>query len=156
MLRLSRRSGPYVVTVFTTPTPLRAGRADVSVLVQDEETGRIVDEVEVSVRLAAVGGGEAAASYAATRRRATNKLLKAAAVDFPAPGSWTVVAGVSGPKGFSRVRFNAEVLAAPPSWIQRLPWIGWPLAPIAVFGLREIAVHASSSARARRRRLAAK
>ncbi len=38
-VRLRQRSGGYQIAVFTEPTPLRAGPVDVSVLVQDAETG---------------------------------------------------------------------------------------------------------------------
>jgi hypothetical protein len=44
-MRLSERAGGYRVTVFTDPTPLRAGPVDVSVFVQDADTGEPADGV---------------------------------------------------------------------------------------------------------------
>ena len=51
-VRISERAGPYRVTVFTSPSPLRAGPVDVSVLVQDGETGELATDVRVTVRAA--------------------------------------------------------------------------------------------------------
>ena len=38
-VRLSRCEGDYRISVFTAPTPFRAGPVDISVLVQDAATG---------------------------------------------------------------------------------------------------------------------
>src|SRR5262249_33385867 len=48
---MSGRQGSYVITVFSAPTPLRAGPIDISVLVQDARSGDPVTEAQVSVRL---------------------------------------------------------------------------------------------------------
>ena len=40
-VRLSRCEGGYRITVFTAPTPFRAGPVDISVLVQDAATGEL-------------------------------------------------------------------------------------------------------------------
>jgi hypothetical protein len=152
IVRVSRRAGPYFVTVFTTPTPLRAGRADVSVMVQIGATGRVVTDHRTTVLLTKPGDSGPAKSYRATRAQATNKLLRAAIIEFPSPGTWTVEVAVQGTSGPSRVAFNADVLPAPPQWFELLPWIVWPLLPIGLFALREIAVGANASERARRRR----
>ncbi|HEV3259998.1 MAG TPA: hypothetical protein VG013_24230, partial [Gemmataceae bacterium] len=37
-IRLSEQKGDYQITVFTAPTPLRAGPVDVSVLIQNAAT----------------------------------------------------------------------------------------------------------------------
>ena len=39
---LHETSGPFLVTVFVSPYPLRVGPADISVLVQDQRTGEVV------------------------------------------------------------------------------------------------------------------
>jgi hypothetical protein len=48
-LRASRQCGDYRVSVFTSPTPLRAGPVDVSVLVQDAATGEVQHDLPVAV-----------------------------------------------------------------------------------------------------------
>jgi hypothetical protein len=157
IVRASGRSGPYVVTVFTMPTPLRVGKADVSIMVQDGETGQVVAGADAAVRLERAttpGGtpsqhtGHAAnmphdsplGPFPMTHAQATNKLLKAAVVEFPSPGPWMVEVDVKGPHRDARVRFAVDVRSAPPRWLDLLPWMVWPLVPIALFAFREAVV----------------
>src|SRR5262245_51794128 len=77
-VRLSQRAGGYRITVFTEPTPFRAGPVDVSVLVQDAATGDVVPGAQVTVWAAPSGRGGEAAEHPATTEAATNKLLRAA------------------------------------------------------------------------------
>src|SRR5262245_28715306 len=84
-LCLLERAGRYQVAVFTSPTPLRAGPVDVSVLVQDTATGEQVPCVQVSVRLSPRDGDGPPLEHAATAEAATNKLFHAAKFDLPAP-----------------------------------------------------------------------
>src|SRR5262245_52718855 len=81
-VRLREQAGAYQVTVFTSPTPLRAGPVDLSVLVQDAATKECVPEARVAVRLTARGTGEAL-ECPATSEAATNKLLQAAIFQLP-------------------------------------------------------------------------
>ena len=68
LVRLSVTQGGYRITVFTSPTPLRAGPVDISVLVQDAVTGEGLPEAQVSVRLST--GGQVL-EYPATAAAAT-------------------------------------------------------------------------------------
>ena len=52
-VRLSQRQGGYRITVFTAPTPFRAGPVDISVLVQDAATGQPVPEAHIPLLQAA-------------------------------------------------------------------------------------------------------
>ena len=81
-VRLSQRLGADRITVFTSPTPLRAGPVDVSVLVQDAETGAPIPGAEVEVGLEPLDRPGLATHYPATHRAATNKLFHAALCDF--------------------------------------------------------------------------
>src|SRR6516225_10741923 len=71
-VRLREQAGAYQVTVFTAPTPFRAGPVDVSVLVLDAGTGEYVPEARVTVRLRARATGTVLV-YPATAAAATNK-----------------------------------------------------------------------------------
>src|SRR6516165_4132235 len=73
-VRLSQQAGPYRVTVFTAPTPLRAGPVDVSVFVQDGTGGGALPDATVRVTL--TRGGETLEAQA-THEAATNKLFQA-------------------------------------------------------------------------------
>jgi hypothetical protein len=94
VLRASQASGPFVLSVFTAPEPLRAGRAEVSVLVQAR--GTVVLDAAVELRTCAPDGTQQ--TIAVTRAAATNQLLQSAFVDLRAPGRWrlTVTARQAG------------------------------------------------------------
>lgn len=78
--------GPWLVTVYSSPTPLRTGEVDISVLVQDS-ADRVVD-VPVTVDASPVGFVAEPVYSPATRGQATNKLFKAAKFDIGVPGTW--------------------------------------------------------------------
>src|SRR5262245_18803978 len=54
ILRLSQRCGAWQVSVFTSPAVPSVGPIDISTLVQDASTGRIRDNVPVTVRLQSI------------------------------------------------------------------------------------------------------
>ena len=106
----SRPVGPYLVTVYSSPTPLRTGEVDVSVLVQDSAEQVLDVPIRVEARPVSLveGAGEPASSVSsiameATRAQATNKLFKAAKFQVNAPGAWefTVKVADAGSIGFS-------------------------------------------------------
>ena len=78
--------GPWLVTVYSSPTPLRTGEVDISTLVLDS-AGRIAD-VPITVDANPVGFVAEAVQAPADRRQATNKLFKAAKFDIGVPGRW--------------------------------------------------------------------
>jgi hypothetical protein len=135
-LRCSRRAGPFLVSVFSAPVPMRAGPVDVSVLVQDAETRQPILDAEVGVAFVPSGRGaavEARAAHAAAR----NRLLYGALVDLPATGAWTLVATLER-KGRS-ARLACSVDAAPPVPAPLAHWPALALPPLAIglFALRE-------------------
>lgn len=87
--------GPWFVTVYSSPTPLRTGEVDISVLVQDS-ADRVVD-VPVTVDATPVGFVAEPVYSPATRAQATNKLFKAAKFDLGVPGTWEFRVGVGSP-----------------------------------------------------------
>jgi hypothetical protein len=84
VLRLSQSSGPFVISVFTAPEPLRAGRAELSVLVQAR--GAVVLDATVALLVRAPDGTEQ--TLAATPGTANNQLFHSAVVELPTPGRW--------------------------------------------------------------------
>src|SRR5437016_191900 len=85
-VRLSEKKGNYQITVFTAPTPLRAGPVDVSVLVQEAATGELAPEVQVTIKAVRRGSPGVVIHHPATTEAATNKLYHAAIFDLPEPG----------------------------------------------------------------------
>lgn len=104
--------GPYIVTIYTSPTPLRAGEVDVSVLAQDSAGTVLTPTVIVDARPvslepdldADVGTGPV--QQRATRAQATNKLFQAAKFDIEAPGEWEFTVTIAEAGSLS---FPAEV-----------------------------------------------
>ncbi len=85
---LMERQRDYRISVFTSPEPLRAGPIDISVLIQDAETGEPIANAQIIVTLTSAGAPFRTIHAVATNGAATNKLLSAALVDLPEPGEW--------------------------------------------------------------------
>jgi hypothetical protein len=131
-VRVSRAAvGPYLVSVFTSPTPLRTGAVDVSVLVQDAAAESVLD-VPVVVEAIAVDAVGEPISVEATRQQATNKLFKAAKFDIPAEGLWELRVRVGGSEG-GAVSFQATL--TDPTLLDR-PYLlaALVLLPLALLG----------------------
>ena len=106
-MRLSERAGGYQIAVFTDPTPLRAGPVDVSVFVQDAETGEPAAEgVEWHGASGAAGPARRGRRHAGDDGAATNKLFRSALFELPETGWWDIEATVDGGRGQARIRFD--------------------------------------------------
>jgi len=146
-VRLSQRAGGYQITVFTAPTPLRAGPVDVSVLVQDAATGQVLPEAQVTIWVAPSGRGSAAVAYPATAEAATNKLLRSALFELPEVGPWDLEVVVEGPLGPARVRCEVEAAEPLPRWLSLWPWLTWPVLVIVLFGVHLLLVRRAGADR---------
>jgi hypothetical protein len=134
MLRLEQAAGPFDISVFTAPTPLRVGQVDVSVMVLRQTDHAPVLDADVQLALHGPGGDLTAAATAAA---ATNKLLYAALIDVPAPGRWRLSARVR--SGESDVTVAGEVDVAPalaPAWAF-WPYLMLPGVVIALFAVNQ-------------------
>src|SRR5438093_8060918 len=129
-IRLSEQKGNYRITVFTSPTLLRAGPLDISVLVQDAATSELAPEVQVSIKAVWHGSPGVALHHPATKEAATNKLYYAALLDLPEPGWYSVEVSIDGPLGEAQVRCELEAAEPLPSWLAMTPWVGWPVLAI--------------------------
>jgi hypothetical protein len=131
VVRASEMAGPYRVTVFTSPTPLRAGVVDISVLVQDS-AGITVPDARVRMHVMPTDQSASEATHEATREAATNKLYQAATVELT-PGVWQVRVEVSGEKSSGTIHFDMEVGEPLPAWREMAFWIALPLLPVLLF-----------------------
>lgn len=132
-VRLSERKGDYRITVFTSPTPLRAGPVDVSVLVQDAASGELVPQARIHVQLTPRDQPEEVIRQRATTEAATNKLFQAAVFDLPRPGGWEVDIIVAGLREPLAGHFALEAEEPLPRPGEMTPWIAWPAVAIALF-----------------------
>ena len=148
-LRLNETAGPYRVSVFTSPSPPRAGRVDVSVLVQDASTSAILPDATVNVSVSSFERPEVVRGYVATHEAATNKLLVAAECELPVAGEWRIDVDVEsqradekpladGRAAQSNATFTLEVGEPLPGWWDMTPWIGWPVVAIGLFGAHQV------------------
>jgi len=133
LVRVSEIAVPFVVTVFTAPTPLRVGTADVSVMVQAAADRTVVLDADVEI-VARARDGELHA--AATRQAATNKMLYAARLEFPAAGAWTIEAHV---RRTESVAVSCAVTVEPPqaALVAHWPYFAAPALIIVVFALHQ-------------------
>jgi hypothetical protein len=132
-VQLRQTEGRFVVTVFTAPTPLRAGAADVSVLVQDRDTSEPVLDAEILIVLTPLGWDGAAIHAAATRAVATNKLLYAAVMDVPLAGAWDLRVTVR--RGHQAATVTGKLTFAPrlPPLLAHWPYLAFPPVVVLVF-----------------------
>jgi hypothetical protein len=139
-VRLSQQAGGYQITVFTVPTPFRAGAVDVSVLVQHAATKEALPKAQVTVRVAPLARRAEAVAYPATTEAATNKLLHAALFDLPEAGWWELEVIVEGPLGSGQVRCEVEAAESWPRWVAFWPWVSWPALVILLFAVHQFLV----------------
>jgi hypothetical protein len=143
-LRLSQRAGDRMVSVFTSPTPLRAGRVDVSVYVQDAASAVPIERAEVFVTATPLDRRGEAVRRRATVDQATNKLFQAAEFDLPEAGRWRFSLETGDPRQPRSLSFEADLAEPPPRWLALAPWIGWPWLLILAFFARQFVLHESS------------
>jgi len=143
-VRLSEQKGNYHITVFTAPTPLRAGPVDISVLVQAAATGEPVPEAQVTLKATQRDPPGVAICSPATTEAATNKLFYAATFELPEPGWYALEVSIDGALGQAEARFEMEAAEPLPRWLAMWPWIAWPLLPISLFCIHQLLVRGRS------------
>ncbi|MFQ5576214.1 MAG: FixH family protein [Anaerolineae bacterium] len=105
-------AGPYRVSVWTQPDPLRAGEVHFTVAVTDPAAGAPILDAGVTVTLTPLSGSGAAISSPATHREAVNKIFYETDFELPAAGRWQVVVAVDGPRGRGQTDFEVDALPA--------------------------------------------
>jgi hypothetical protein len=135
VLRRSQAAGPFVLSVFTAPEPLRVGRADVSVLVQARGGASVVLDASVELRLRAPDGSEQ--MVAAAHAAASNRLLQSAWVELPVPGRWALAVTARRASDVATVSCELDVAASAPRLSAQWLPLGLPVLCILVFVWRE-------------------
>lgn len=137
VVRASGGEGPWRITLFSSPTPFRAGPIDLSILVQDPATDTAMLDAEVNLMLRPLEGQSTTMLVEATREQATNKLLYAALLDLPAAGSWQVDVAVQ--LGDDAGRLSTTVVAGeavPAAW-SFWGWLSIPLVAVLLFACNQ-------------------
>jgi len=129
-LRFSTVSGPFLITLFSTPEPLTPGPIDLSVMVQDVKSGEVLSDAHVGIDLQQQNGDGSTIHAEATHSRAVNKLLQAADIEIPASGSWRMCITVQ--QGSHSTVLDAVIPVEPGSRKTKLVWIFGSLPALAL------------------------
>jgi hypothetical protein len=141
-VQLVERHGDTQVTIFTSPTPLRAGPIDVSVLVQDAATGQPVPDAKVAITLSRDASPGPLIQAVATREAATNKLLQSALINLPTAGNWNLQVDAGTSTNQIQTTCALVVGRALPKWLTQWTWFTWPVIAVLLFGMhRFLASH---------------
>src|SRR5689334_5892537 len=101
-------AGPYELTVTTSPSTLRVGQADVSVLVYQAASGELFQDARVTLTTEPLGHPGQRGQFAATHDQAENKLYYAANVQLPEAGRWRIGVQVRSSLGEGATSFEIE------------------------------------------------
>lgn len=129
-----RTAGAFVITLFASPVPLRAGIADVSVLVQEVATLQPVLDAVVSIKFQS---GESEISAQASRELAQNKLFYASEVSFETPGEWQYSITVSRASADASFSGTMTITPAPPKLAAYWAYLMFPPVCILIFALHQ-------------------
>jgi hypothetical protein len=128
IVQFQKQAGPFFVTVFSAPVPLRVGAADLSVMVQTINDRTNVLDCDVMLYLSKPG--EHNIRIAATRAQATNKLLYAAHPVLRQAGKWNVSVEIKAIG--DTVRVNGELAVLPELAPLIAYWPYFAVLPVAV------------------------
>ena len=147
-VQFEKTAGPFIITVFTTPTPLRAGPADISLMIQSRENRQPVLDCQALVELNKEGAMSIRSE--ATHEAAQNKLLYAAQVNVPEPGTWEIEAAIK--HGDDSIDVAGEIIVASSKPVLLVYWRSLVLPPlfISLFTLNQWLKRRSSGALHRR------
>jgi hypothetical protein len=158
-IRLREVQGPFSITVFSSPEAASGGLADVSALIQESESGKVILDANVRLALSPPDGsalnqsdalcgvpgtGErplqglnSPTSVRATREQASNKLLYSAPIELNVPGNWKLHVLVS--RGTDTARFDCllPVALSSAKLASLLPYLLLPPLVVAAFALNQ-------------------
>lgn len=130
-VRAMVEDGGLAISIFTSPAMLTAGEVDISVLVQDAESGKTLADAEVQVAIIRRKHPALSERRVATEGLATNRLLKSCHVQLE-PGWYDVEVRVSNTGQRGRVEFAMLVGPAPTMAAGFWPWFTWPAVPVVL------------------------
>lgn len=142
--------GPYRVSVWTQPEPLKVGEAHFTVALSEpsatsDETGPPVLGAAIELRFSPLNGRGESFTVAATHEAAVNKLFYEADFELPDDGRWRVEIVVAGPTGSGETAFEIDVLPAPAN-SSRILWVGAGLIGLVFIGARKKVVGGKGAA----------
>ncbi len=119
----NRKAGAFDITFFAAESPVRVGRADLSVMVQNSVTKTPVLDADVRLHFVRREAGTIAEiSVPARHDQATNKLLYAATLDLNTPGNYRTEIAVQTKTESALVTGDLEVLPPEPPLLAHWPY----------------------------------
>lgn len=137
IVRISTIDGPYRITVFSEPTPLRVGLIDLSVMVQETTSETPVLDATISMLLEHEDDSVSSMLVEATREAATNQLLYSAKLELPEPGKWSVETSVMNDGVVSRAQFNFDAAPPLPPILDMWPWFILPMVALLLMAMNQ-------------------
>ncbi|HTW79744.1 MAG TPA: hypothetical protein VME23_09405 [Terracidiphilus sp.] len=135
-VQLRKEAGALLITVFTSPSPLSAGTADISLLLQNRNGLKPVLDANVSMRLRP-DASDTEIQARPTRQQAQNKLLYAAPVTFSKSGKWRLALTIFRNGERTDATGTIDVAPAPQKALSYWSYIAFPPLMIALFVVRE-------------------
>lgn len=130
-VQFHKQAGPFDITLFSSPVPLRAGRVDLSLMVQNLTDHSHIHNANVTVHLRKSTAENVVEIMApATHAKAANKLLYAAEMTIPSPGEWRVNVEIDAAGATATATGEIEVL--PPQAPAVTYWGYFALIPFAI------------------------
>ena len=127
-VQFEKSADPFVITVFTTPTPLRAGPVDISLMVQSRENQQPVLDCHSLIQLHKEGA--MSIRSAATHEAAQNKLFYATQVNVPESGLWELEVAIQ--HGDDSINVAGEITVAPSAPVWLVYWRSLALPPLFI------------------------
>jgi hypothetical protein len=122
-VQFQRKAGAFNITLFSTPSLVRVGRTDFSVMVQSSTSPDPLLNADVRLHFVKREANSiAAVSAPARREKATNRLLYAAQVDLNSTGKWRVEISVQTPGDSALVTGDVDVLPPEPPLLAHWPY----------------------------------
>ncbi len=122
-VEFQRKAGAFNITLFSTPSPVRVGRTDFSVMVQNVASPELVMNADVRLHFVQREANSIAEVSAPARHdKATNKLLYAAPVDLTSTGKWRVEIAVQTTRDSALVTGDLDVLPPEPPLLAHWPY----------------------------------
>lgn len=117
------KAGAFHITLFAAESPVRVGRVDLSVMVQNVADESPVLDADVRIHLTRRDSNSiSSVSAPAKHEQATNKLLYAAIMDLNTPGQYRAEISVETKKENALVTGNLEVAGPEPPILAHWPY----------------------------------
>ena len=143
-LLLHQDAGPFSISLFAAPQPLTTGMADLSVMVQQRDSGDVLLDAAVGVTAMLEEPGGAQETVHLARGNSSNRLLLSGEVPFAKPGRWRVTVQVH--RGNDVAQVSTECTVVPDTSRAAIVWfyVLLPATVILIFLVHQFLKHSQN------------